>query len=77
MPIYEYRCETCGQREELLQSLSAADSHDCGCGAPQGMRRQHSVPALASQDAGFAGASAEPPCATGGGCGGNCPFAGA
>ena len=76
MPIYEYRCETCGQREELLQNLSAAESHDCGCGAPLGMRRQLSVPALASQD-GYAGAAAEPPCATGGGCGGDCPFAGA
>jgi len=75
MPIYEYRCETCGRSEELLETLSAAESHDCGCGEPQGMRRQFSVPALASLD-GYA--AAEPPCASGGGCGGgSCPFAGA
>ena len=76
MPIYEYRCATCGRTEELLQGLSADPSHDCACGAQLGMRRQLSVPALASQGPGYAGASEAPPCASGGGCGGGCPFAG-
>lgn len=72
MPIYEYQCETCGRAEELLQTLTAPERHDCACGAPLGMRRQLSVPALASQDS-FAPAQA--PCASGGGCGGGCPYA--
>jgi putative FmdB family regulatory protein len=76
MPIYEYRCDTCGQTEELLQGLSADPRHDCACGAPMGMLRQPSVPALASPEPGYAGQPDAPPCASGGGCGGGCPFAG-
>ena len=41
MPIYEYRCEACGAKEEKLQPLSAPPEHACPqCGAEQGMRRQ-------------------------------------
>ena len=74
MPIYEYKCDSCGRAEELLQSLSASEHHDCAvCGTALGMQRQLSVPAIPSADgrsgAGPAGAS---PCA-GSGC--NCPFA--
>ena len=76
MPIYEYRCAACGRTEELLQGLSADPSHDCACGAPLGMRRQLSVPALGSPDPGYGGPAEAPPCATGGGGGGGCPFAG-
>ena len=47
MPLYEYRCETCGEREEKLESFSAPDEHPCGqCGAEAGMKRQLSVSAF-------------------------------
>jgi putative FmdB family regulatory protein len=35
MPIYEYRCDSCGTRHEALQKLSDAPLTDCpACGAP-------------------------------------------
>lgn len=41
MPIYEYRCEVCGEKEEKIQPLSAAVEHDCSaCNAPTAMKRQ-------------------------------------
>lgn len=44
MPLYEYRCQACGESEEKLQALSAPECHDCpSCGATEGMRRQVSV----------------------------------
>jgi putative FmdB family regulatory protein len=73
MPLYEYRCEGCGTREECLESLTAPEAHACeACGRPAGMRRQISVAAVAlgspSPD--------RPPCGTGSGCAsGGCPFA--
>jgi putative FmdB family regulatory protein len=77
MPLYEYKCQACGRTEELLQSLDAPGRHGCSaCGEPQGMQRQLSVPALASQETGFgSGPTEAPPCAAGGGCEGACPYA--
>jgi len=44
MPLYEYRCATCGEQEEKLQGFSAPTEHPCPkCGAETGMRRQISV----------------------------------
>lgn len=64
MPLYEYACSTCGAREERLEPLSAASSHDCpSCGTGAGMQRQLSAAAVAVAGAG-------PSCATG-----TCPFA--
>jgi putative FmdB family regulatory protein len=35
MPIYEYRCESCGHQEEHLQKLSEAPIAECpSCGKP-------------------------------------------
>ena len=35
MPIYEYRCDSCGIRQEVLQKLSDAPLTDCpSCGQP-------------------------------------------
>ena len=35
MPIYEYRCESCGHELEALQKMSDAPLTDCpACGAP-------------------------------------------
>ncbi len=87
MPLYEYRCEACGQREEKLESMSAPEAHDCPtCSATGGMRRQVSVSAFTLAGGGwYKSAPAEPPasasapsassghgCASGA-CG--CPFA--
>ena len=89
MPLYEYRCDACGQAEEKLEALSAPMSHGCPrCGAGDGMKRQVSVAAFALTGAGwYKGAAPEPAapaaqaeapksghgCAAGG-CG--CPLAG-
>jgi len=72
MPIYEYRCGSCGEREEKLEPMQAGDEHDCpACGAGSGMKRQLSVAAFA-----FVGGQAPAPPAGGGCCpGGGCPFA--
>ena len=47
MPLYEYRCETCGEKEEKLEGFSAPTEHACEhCGAESGMRRQISMSAF-------------------------------
>jgi len=41
MPLYEYRCEACGAKEERLQGFSAPTAHDCPkCGLAEAMRRE-------------------------------------
>jgi putative FmdB family regulatory protein len=41
MPLYEYRCQVCGELEEKIQSYSAPTEHDCPkCGSKEGMTRQ-------------------------------------
>jgi putative FmdB family regulatory protein len=62
MPLYEYRCEACGQPEEKLESLSAPEAHACpACGAALGMKRQVSVAAFALAGGGwYKGAASEP-----------------
>ena len=35
MPIYEYRCESCGEEQEVLQKISEPALADCpACGEP-------------------------------------------
>ena len=54
MPLYEYRCEACGQPEEKLESLSAPEVHACpACGAAAGMKRQVSVAAFSLAGGGW------------------------
>jgi putative FmdB family regulatory protein len=62
MPLYEYRCEACGQPEEKLESLSAPATHVCPtCGAAEGMKRQLSVAAFTLAGGGwYKGAASEP-----------------
>ena len=90
MPLYEYRCEACGQPEEKLESMSAPDTHACpACGEPGGMRRQVSVSAFALTGGGWYKGAASAPASSSasapeapkgghgcaaGGCG--CPLAG-
>jgi len=65
MPIYEYRCESCGELAEALRPMRDADAPlACrGCGR-ETMRRLHSVFAAGKASAG-GGADAPPA----GGCG--------
>ena len=54
MPLYEYRCEACGETEEKLESLSAPIEHGCPqCGAAAGMRRQISRAAFTLSGSGW------------------------
>ena len=47
MPLYEYRCQVCGELEEKIQSYSAPTEHDCPkCGSQAGMTRQISAVAF-------------------------------
>ena len=44
MPLYEYRCKSCDQREELLEGFDAPTEHDCPqCGASLAMQREVSL----------------------------------
>lgn len=52
MPVYEYECERCGRREELIQSFRAPRSHSCGTACRGTMQRQVSLPAPAQGDFG-------------------------
>ena len=85
MPLYEYRCESCGEQEEKLEGFSAPTVHACEhCGKPEGMKRLISRAAfnLAGggwHSQGYSGpapekksSDPEPPAAPKGGCAGGC-----
>ena len=64
MPVYEYRCRTCGDTFERLRPVTDADAPaGCGCGADDTVR-------LLSMVAPTAWGTVEP--AAGGCCGGAC-----
>lgn len=46
MPIYEFECQTCGQRFEELMRLSDPDPTECHCGKRQPVRRALTAPAF-------------------------------
>lgn len=47
MPIYVFRCDSCGERFERLQKLSDADPDVCPhCGKRHHVRRQVTAPAF-------------------------------
>jgi putative FmdB family regulatory protein len=71
MPIYEYKCQACGIREEKLEGLSAPTVHACpSCGELKGMSRQASVAAVAISGSPESSFGSAPSCS-----GGSCPFA--
>ena len=86
MPLYEYRCLSCGEKEEKLEGISAPTEHDCAhCGTAQGMRREASVTSFTLVGGGwhaqgYAGspgkktieATSETPASSPGGCGAGC-----
>jgi len=42
--LYEYRCESCDEKEEKLEGFDAPKEHDCPkCGAAQAMHREVSL----------------------------------
>ena len=54
MPLYEYRCQSCGALEEKLEGFSAPTEHDCPkCEAAVGMKRQISRTAFALAGSGW------------------------
>lgn len=52
MPLYEYLCESCGERTEILQRFNDLPEVDCPkCGAR--MRRLPSAPSIQFKGSGF------------------------
>jgi putative FmdB family regulatory protein len=51
MPIYEYQCETCGERVEVIQKHSDPPSICPKCGGE--MKKLHSAPAIQFKGSGF------------------------
>lgn len=52
MPLYEYKCEKCGKRVEILQRVSDPPySHCPNCGGD--MKKQFSSPAIQFKGSGF------------------------
>ncbi len=44
MPLYEYLCKSCGEKEEKLEGFDAPTEHDCPqCGAALAMHREVSL----------------------------------
>ncbi|MCW8841111.1 MAG: zinc ribbon domain-containing protein [Gammaproteobacteria bacterium] len=68
MPFYEYRCEICGHRVEVMQKMSDAPLVECPqCHAEQ-LRKLVSAGSFGSKAASIDNA---PACASGG-CGASC-----
>lgn len=71
MPIYEYRCKSCGQVEEFLESGGAVEEHSCGKCGRAGMEKIFSAFGV---EVGRGSAPPPPSCASGGCSGGVCPY---
>ena len=53
MPIYAYRCSSCGYEQDVLQKISAASLTDCpSCGKPD-FHKQLSAPAFQLKGTGW------------------------
>ena len=61
MPVYEYRCESCGERFEKLVRSMLQESPEVGCPACQGteVRRVISAPVVHSGGEGGGGGEGE------------------
>lgn len=52
MPLYEYQCEKCGERAEIIQKISDPPYEHCPkCGGA--MRKLFSAPAIQFKGSGF------------------------
>ena len=74
MPIYAYKCESCGHAKDVLQKISDAPLTDCpACGAPK-FSKQLSAPGFQLKGSGwyatdFKGSGAKPAAKSGDGDG--------
>jgi putative FmdB family regulatory protein len=76
MPIYEYRCNTCGQQVEVLVRSTTATPNCPGCGSPLTDKLFSAPHILSSQSRRQAGHTCcgreercgAPPCSDGGAC---------
>ncbi len=56
MPIYEYRCETCGMLFDQLRPMTASDTATCpACGSAEARRLLSRVAAAGGSDCGSGG----------------------
>ena len=54
MPIYEYQCQSCGERVEFIQRASEAPKSDCPqCGETESLRKLVSSPAIQFKGSGW------------------------
>jgi putative FmdB family regulatory protein len=55
VPIYEYRCTTCGHRTEILHGVNEPGPNFCpACGAERTMRKTISAPSVHFKGSGWA-----------------------
>lgn len=78
MPIYEYRCASCGFQKDFLQKMSDAPLTDCPeCGKPE-LKKQLSAAGFQLKGSGWyasdfkSGSAPSPQCGTDSACG-SCP----
>ena len=65
MPIYEYKCESCGHQLEALQKMSDAPLVECpACKAPQLKKLMSTGTTHQFKESG--GSGSMPPCGAGG-----------
>jgi putative FmdB family regulatory protein len=53
VPLYEYRCDACGQRFEVIQKFSDPAPAACRLCGKGPVERQHSSPAIQFKGSGF------------------------
>ncbi len=53
MPMYEYECQSCGQRIEVLQSFNDPPPTDCDCGEKDTLKKLISAPAFQFKGSGW------------------------
>ncbi len=68
MPFYEYQCEACGHRLEVMQKMSDAPLTECPECRKAALKKLVSAGSFTSKSAGIDNA---PACASGG-CGASC-----
>jgi putative FmdB family regulatory protein len=55
MPIYEYRCTSCGHRTDIVHGINDPGPAFCpACGAEATMRKQFALPAIHYKGSGWA-----------------------
>ena len=53
MPLYEYKCDACGERFEVIQKFSDSPPDACRLCGKGPVHRQHSSPAIQFKGSGF------------------------